>query len=265
MILALTRDVSSELATSCELTYREREPIDIELAAAQHNAYCDALRSLGVEVIRMPALPGHADACFVEDAALVFDELAVLTRMGAVSRRGESSSVGDALSPFRAVIAAIGPPGTLDGGDVLVMGKRIFVGRTQRTSDEGIQSLRSLVQSRGYVVTAVEVSGCLHLKSAVTAIDNDTVLANRAWFDAVALGADIEVVDAPRGEEGGANVARIGPSLLAHSGYPRTRDLLEARGHRVVTVDVSEFIKAEAAVTCKSLIFAHPVGGPEAA
>ena len=264
MLVALTREVSPELATSCELTFLEREPIDLPLAVHQHDAYCEALRAVGVEVVRMPALAGQADACFVEDAALVFDEVAVLTRMGAASRRGESASVGEALAPFRPVVA-IGPPGTIDGGDVLVMGKRVFVGRTSRTDDGGIQSLRSLLATHGYVVTPVDVPGCLHLKSAVTAIDGTSVLANRDWFDASALG-DVEIIDVPQEEPSSANVLKIGPTLIIHVGYRHTRARLEARGHRVITVDVSEFIKAEAAVTCKSLIFPHPVGdGSEAA
>ncbi len=258
MLIAITREVSPEITTSCELTFRKREPIDFDRAMAQHDAYCATLRSLGVEVIRMPALAGHPDACFVEDAALVVDELAILTRMGAASRRAESASLREALLPFRPVVA-IGPPGTIDGGDILVIDKRVFVGRTKRTEEHGIRALRTLLDPQGYEVTPVSVTGCLHLKSAVTALDGGSVLANRQWFDAESLG-DLEIVEVPAEEPGAANVLRIGPTLVAHVGFPRSRKLLEARGHRVVTVDVSEFLKAEAAVTCKSLVFPSRVG-----
>lgn len=262
MLVALTREVSPQIA-KCELTFLARDPIDYARAVRQHDAYCETLRALGVEIIRMPALAGQPDACFVEDTALVFDEIAILTRMGAPSRRAESASVGDALRPFRPVVA-IGPPGTIDGGDVLVLGKRVFVGRTTRTDDAGMQSLRSLIETHGYVVTPVDVPGCLHLKSAATVLDGWSVLAQRAWFDAAALG-DVEIVDVHPDEMAAANVLKIGPTLVMPRGFPRTRAILETRGHRVVTVDVSEFLKAEAAVTCKSLLFTHPVDGSQAA
>jgi len=251
--IALTRDVSPALAR-CELTFLPREAIDLERAVVQHAAYGRLLESLGLEVRRLPADPAYPDCCFVEDTAVVLDEVAVLAHPGAPSRRGEVEAVAAALEGHRP-LARVPPPARLDGGDVLVLGRRLYVGVSGRTDAAGAEALRRIVEPLGYGVVPVRVTGCLHLKSAVTAIDDETVLANPDWFDTAPL-EGLDVVRVPDSEPGAANVLRAAGSVIAHAGFPRTIDLLAARGVDVRAIDVSEFLKAEAGVTCKSLVFA---------
>lgn len=249
--LALTRAVSPTLA-DCELTHIDRTPIDVARAETQHAAYEEALRALGCEVRRVPAAPENPDAVFIEDTAVVLDELAIITRPGAESRRTEVEPVAAALAALRP-LQRIEAPGTLDGGDVLVVGSSIFVGRTPRTNDDGIAQLRAAVAPFGYRVIPVDVTGCLHLKSAVTALDHDTVLCNPAWVDPSAFAPKAAALVADD-EPSAANVVRVGERLLAASAYPRTNEMLKRRGYSVVTVPADELAKAEGAVTCCSLI-----------
>ena len=250
MLRALTRDISPAI-TNCELTYLDREPIDFALAVEQHNQYRQSLIELGVHVERLPAATDMPDGVFVEDPAIVLDEIAVITRMGAASRRRESETVARALAPYRE-LRAIEEPATLEGGDVMRVGKTLYVGYSRRTNVAGIQQLAAIVHPLGYFVVPVEVRGCLHLKTACCYIGDDTVLANRAWMDMDAL-CGIKILDVP--EPRGANALRIGDTVLMPEAFPRTRDLLERSGFRVRTVDNSELLKAEAGVTCTSLIF----------
>lgn len=249
--LALTRAISPRLA-ECELTHLDRTPISVARAEAQHLAYEATLRALGCDVRRVEPAPDHADSVFIEDTAVVFDEVAVITRPGAESRRAETAGVERALVSLRPV-AHIVAPGTLDGGDVLVVGKRVFVGRTGRTNPEGIAQMRAILAPHGYSVDGVEVTGCLHLKTAVTAIDDATVLVNPAWVDARAF-APAKVIEVDPAEPMGANVLRIGDQLLYGGDYPRTLERIRAHGAEVTTVDASELAKAEGAVTCCSLV-----------
>ena len=202
------RDVSPGIAR-CELTYLERQPIDYERAVKEHERYRDVLRDLGLEVVSLPGDAGYPDCCFVEDTAVVLDEIAVITRPGAESRRGETAVVAEALAAWRHVVA-VEPPGTLDGGDVLVTARKIFVGRSRRTNGAGIEALRAIVSPHGYEVVPVAVTGCLHLKSAVTAIDEGSVIANRDWVDLQPF-RGFEVVPVP---PGGA----VGGERAGHSG-----------------------------------------------
>ena len=249
--IALTRDVSPRIV-ECELTHLSRTPIDLEAARVQHAGYERLLGALGCDVRRVAPAPEHPDAVFIEDAAVVVDEVAVITRPGAASRRGETAGVEAALAGLRP-LARIAAPGTLDGGDVLLVGRRVFVGRTARTNDAGIAQLRAILAPHGYVVEGVAVTGCLHLKTAVTALDDATVLVNPAWVDPAAF-ASLAAVAVDPAEPMAANVLRIGDALLYAEAYPRTRALLEARGYRLHLVDASELAKAEGAVTCCSLI-----------
>ena len=252
---ALTRDVSPSLAR-CELTFRDREPIDLPRAAAQHAAYCDALAALGLDVVRLPADAAFPDGCFVEDTAVVVDEIAVMASMGAPSRRGEGAAVERALAADRP-IARIELPARLDGGDVLIVGREVFVGRSDRTDAAGAAALAGVLAPFGYRVTSVRVTGCLHLKSAVTALDPQTLLVNAGWIDTSALSA-YELVPIDPGEPDAANVLAVAGRIVGHGGSPRTIERLAARGLEVVRVDVSEFVKAEAGVTCKSIVYGVP-------
>ena len=250
--IAVMRGVPPTLA-DCELTFVEREPIDLDRAVAQHAAYAALLRSFGLEVLELPADPALPDCCFVEDVAVVLDEVALLTMPGVASRRGEIPAVEAALARFRP-IEHTGLPATLEGGDVLRVGRRLFVGRSERTNEAGIARLAAVAEPLGYRVVPVTVTGCLHLKSAVTALDDERLLANPAWLDPSPL-AGLGVVAVDPDEPGAANVLRVGGAVVAHPGFPRTIDRLADLGYAVRTLDVSEFVKAEAALTCKSLLF----------
>jgi dimethylargininase len=249
--LAITRGISPDFAR-CELTHLAREPIDLERARRQHSAYESALRDLGCRVEALPALPEHPDCVFVEDVAVVLDEVAVIARPGAESRRGEESAVAEALTPHRPLVR-VAAPGTLDGGDVLRLGRRVFVGRTPRSNAAGRRQLRDLLAPHGYAVVEVEVRGCLHLKSAVTAIGDAAVVMHPPWIDTAPF-ADLERVEVDPEEPYAANVLRIGDTVLMPAAFPRTAVRLASRGLYVRAREVDELAKAEGAVTCCSVL-----------
>lgn len=252
--IAMTRDVSPDLA-NCELSFVDRSRIDPERAAAQHHAYRAALHALGCKLVTLPTLAELPDAVFVEDMALVLDEVAIITRAGAPSRRGESASVTDALAPYRP-LHPIHAPGTLDGGDVVRVGHTLYVGQAARTNAEGIAQLRGLLAPFGYRVEGVATHGCLHLKSAVTLVADDTLLVQPSWVDSGVF-AKHRVIEIDPEEEHAANALRIGGSLIHPACFPLTRRRLQAAGLTVVPIDISELQKAEGAVTCCSLVFAE--------
>jgi len=249
--IAITREISPAL-TACELTHLPRVAIDLERARAQHRAYEDALRAAGYEVERLAADGEMPDSVFIEDAALVFDELAVITRPGAESRRIETAAVAGALSRYRA-LKYIEPPATVDGGDVMVVGRHVFVGLSSRTNAAAAAQLRALLAPFGYTLCEVSVRHCLHLKSAVTAVGDRTLLVNPRWVDPAAF-AGFELIEVDPGEPPAANAVRLRDRIIFPSAFPRTAARLRARGLRVETVDASELAKAEGAVTCCSLI-----------
>jgi dimethylargininase len=255
MLVALTRAVSPAIQ-QCELTHLDRTPISFDLAREQHRGYERCLLELGCRLDRLPADPDLADSVFVEDVAVVVDELAIATRPGAVSRRPEVKPVAERLATYRSV-AAIEAPGTLDGGDVLRIGRTLFVGRGPRSNDEGIQQLRRLLEPFDYAVCPVDVRGCLHLKSAVTQVDEDTLLLNPEWVDGT-LFRQRRLLDVDPRERYAANALLVAGTAIYPVSFPRTRDRLETNGVRVRTVDVSELQKAEGAVTCCSLVFTAP-------
>ena len=242
MRVAITRPVPPTLQ-SCELTHLAREPIDVARAAEQHAEYESLLEELGCVVRRLPLRPDLPDSVFVEDAAIVTDSIAVITRPGAASRRPETEDVAAALREYRE-LAFIEAPGTVDGGDVLRVGGRWFVGRSSRTNDEGIRQLRKFIP-----VEVVDFRGCLHLKSAVTAIDDDTVILNPQWVDPIWP----HVVVDP-GEPFAANVLLIDNMLVAPAAFPHTIERLARAGRKIRPVDASELAKAEGGVTCCCVI-----------
>jgi dimethylargininase len=257
-IVAITRDVSTSI-NNCELSFHARQPIDVAKAIAQHKAYKGCLAELGIRVVSLPGEPELSDAVFVEDAAVVVDEVAVIPIMGAPSRRPEAGSLADALSSYRP-ITFLREPATLDGGDVLHVGRRVFVGLSQRTNREAFSQLLDLLGAFDYDVQPVEVRGCLHLKSACSCIGNDTILVNRAWIDAEQFHG-FELLDVPDEEPAAANALLIKEVVIIPASFPKTRALLDQRGFRVRTIDLSELQKAEAGVTCGSLVFNHDIGG----
>ena len=251
MLVALTRNVSPAMAR-CELTHLARVPIDPGVAARQHRNYERALERLGCRVEHVAPAAELPDSVFVEDTAVVLDEVAVVTRPGAESRRAEVDAVADALRRYRP-LATVQAPGTLDGGDVMQVGRKLYVGQSGRTNDEGIEQLRRHVVRHGYEVRTVRPTGCLHLKTAVTAVSDSAVLLNPEWISPAFFdGLDVIAIDP--GEPFAANVVRVGGAVLTASAFPRTRRALEGRGLEVQVVDVSELAKAEGAVTCCSIL-----------
>ena len=248
--IAITRPVPRSL-DDCELTHVERVVIDVELARRQHIEYENALREAGCTVERIAATDHLPDSVFVEDAALIFPEIAVITRPGAASRRPETASVEEAVKHYRP-IARLTEPATLDGGDALILGHRVFVGLSTRTNVEGVRQLRKLLEPFGYTVEGLRVTGCLHLKTAVTAVAPGAVVINPAWVDGE-LFEDADVLTIDPAEPNAANVLRIGDTLVVPSAHVRTAARL-AKIAPVRLVDVSELAKAEAGVTCCSLI-----------
>lgn len=257
MLLALTRSVPASIGR-CELTHLHREPIDYARAVAQHAAYEAALRALGCRVERLPEEPDLPDSVFVEDAAVVLDDLAVITRPGAVSRRPEVGAMSAALSPHRP-LAFIQAPGTMDGGDVLVTPGKVFVGMSGRTNEDGVGQLRALIAPHGFAVVAVPVTGCLHLKSAVTAAflppeaGRSALLINPDWVDRAYFGG-FELIDVDPSEPAAANVLRVGDCVICADEHPRTRARLSVRGFITQSVPAGELAKAEGGVTCCSVL-----------
>jgi dimethylargininase len=251
-LIAITREVSPSI-NECELSFHGREPIDVPNAIAQHKAYQDCLAELGARIVSLPAEPNLPDAVFVEDTAVVLDEVAIIANMGASSRRPETASVAEALGRYRPLKFLSGPA-TLDGGDVLRIGRAIFVGGSGRTNEQAIEQLRELCG--GYDVRSIEVKGCLHLKSACSYIGNNTMLVHRPSMGMEQM-SGFELLDVAADEPAAANVLLLEDTLIMPTSFPRTRVLLEERGFCVRSIDVSELQKAEAGVTCCSLIFTH--------
>jgi dimethylargininase len=248
--LALTRAISPGIVR-CELTHLSREPIDVSAAQRQHDAYEARLKQAGCRVERLAADGDMPDSVFIEDTAVVFDEIAVITRPGASSRRTETAAVANALAAYRSIVQ-MEPPATMDGGDVLAVGKRVFVGESSRTNAAARSQLARVLSPHGYTVHIVPVRRCLHLKSAVTALSDDTLLINREWVPAE-LFRPLSLLDVHPAEPDGANALRVGDAVIYPEAFPRTRARIEALGLRVLDVDVSELAKAEGAVTCCSL------------
>jgi dimethylargininase len=255
--IALVRRPAPALAERCELTFLERSAIDFARLERQHAGYRAALADAGAEVVTLDAIDALPDSVFVEDAAVVLDGFAVLTRPGAASREAEPEAIASALAPWRP-LQRIEAPGTLDGGDVLRIGRRLFVGLTTRSNRDGIARLAALAEPLGYSVTPVPVPGSLHLKTACTALDDDTLLLNPAWLDPAAF-ADFRVLTVDADEPFAANVLPIGDARIISAAFPRTRERVEAfcaaTGVRAIATDISEFGKAEAGLTCLSVVF----------
>ena len=253
--VAVTRELTAAIG-NCELTFLHRSAIDFGLAQQQHRDYQSALSSLGCEVVVVPAPPGLADSVFIEDTALVLDDIAVMLRPGVASRQPEVAGVAEVLQQYKP-LKAIEPPGTIDGGDLLRVGNRIFAGLSTRSNQSGIQQLRDIVSDFGMTVETVETTKCLHLKSAVSEVAPGTLLINTDWISSSAF-KDFELIPADKEETHAANALRIGKNLIYPSSFPRTMDVLMNRGIDVIPVDLTELQKAEGAVTCCSLIFSAP-------
>jgi dimethylargininase len=255
MLTAITRAVSPAII-HCEISFIDRKPIDLAIAQDQHHCYEMLLEKLGARVFSLPPEPALPDSMFVEDPAIVLDELAVILPLGTESRRPEAASLAKALSSFRN-LAYVTLPGTLEGGDVLRIGRKLFVGLTRRSNAEGIRQLAAILAAHNYEVIAVPVTGCLHLKSAVTHIGGNTLLANRAWFDPAPFAA-YDWIDVDPAEPHAANALAFGGTIIFPASFPNTCARLQAQGFHVIPIDISELQKAESGLTCSSLLFDAP-------
>jgi dimethylargininase len=252
---AFTRAVSPKLP-ECALTHLNRTPIDVDRAKAQHAAYEQALKDAGLQVIRLPELADDPDAVFVEDTALLLDGHAIITRPGAPSRIGEIESTADGLTDHFELdrIAS----GYVDGGDVLRIGDTLYVGLSTRTDAAGVAALAELARPLGYRVIKAELRDCLHLKTGATLAGRDAqgtpvLLYSERSIDPSQF-AGVERMPVHELEPSAANCVSVADRLILPAGNPRTVEKLKARGFHVVEVDVSELQKAEAGVTCMSLI-----------
>ena len=235
------------------MSFIDRKPIDLAKARAQHHAYETLLGKCGAKVISLPEEPELPDSMFVEDPAIVLDEVAIICPLGTETRRKEAPSIAAALEKFRK-LAYVKMPGTLEGGDVLRIGKRIYVGLTRRSNPEGIRQLAVIVGAYGYQVTAVPVTGCLHLKSAVTYLGKNTLLGDRAWFDWNRL-EGFDWVDVHPAEPHAGNALQIGEEVIFPASFARTAALISEKGFKLELLDISELQKAESGLTCSSLLF----------
>jgi dimethylargininase len=251
-LMAITRPVSPSI-NNCALSFHARHPIDVAKATAQHKAYQDCLTALGVQVVSLAAEPDLPDAVFVEDPAVITDEVAIISIMGAPSRRPEAHSLAVALSRYRPIKQLVGPA-TLEGGDVIRVGRSVFVGLSQRTNRAGFSQLRDILGAYNYQVQSVDVGRCLHLKSACSYIGNNSILINRSLVDPAQF-RGFELIDVAEEEPAGANALLVRDVVIIPASFPKTHALLERRGFCVRTIDLSELQKAEAGVTCTSLIF----------
>ncbi len=252
MLMAITHLPSPKLQ-ECELTFLESEPIDMQKATAQHAAYRAMLERCGANVLTLDENLDCPDSVFVEDPIIVFDEVAVLTSMGVESRRKESEAMVKTFAKYRKV-EKISLPAKIEGGDVLKVGKKIFVGLSPRTNIEGIQALEAIIKPYGYSVTPIKVTGCLHLKTGCTALDEKTILVNASWVDADAF-VGFEHIAVPEDEPFGANVLKIGDMCCMNEAFPKSIALVKSLGYQVDSCDISEFVKAEAGLTCMSVPF----------
>lgn len=251
MLLAITREVSRAII-HCELTHLARTPIDVDRARQQHAQYEAALKQLGAAVLSLPEQPELADSVFVEDTALVMDDFAIILRPGAASRRPEIKSIENVLAPYRELFR-IEAPARVDGGDLLCVGKQVYMGMSTRSDTNAAEQLQDILKRFGYELHVVPVTGCLHLKSAVTEVGEDTLLINPAWVDESHFGA-VKFIEVDASEPYAANALVIGGPAIYPAAFPKTQKRIHDAGIEVLSVEADELAKAEGAVTCCSLI-----------
>lgn len=252
MLSALTRGVSPTIG-DCKLTFMERERIDVDAATRQHEAYKQCLTKMGVQITSLDLLPEAPDAVFIQDTAVVVDEVAVVATMGAACRAEEVESVAQVLSSHRS-LKRLSPPATLEGGDIVRIGRTLYVGDSGRTNREGIRQLSEMLAPYDYQVIPVGVSGCLHLSTGCSYLGHGLMLLNPVWVDAAPF-QQFEILEVPETESWAANTIAVGDTVLMASAFERTCALVQERGFNVIATDISELQKAEGALTCMSLMF----------
>ena len=252
MLSAFTRGVSRTIG-DCKLTFMDREQVDVAAATRQHDAYTQCLKNMGVQITALDLLPEAPDAVFIQDTAVVVDEVAVVASMGVACRAEEVESVAQALAAHRP-LRRLSPPATLEGGDVVRVGRTLFVGDSGRTNREGIRQLNDILAPYDYEVIPVGVRGCLHLSTGCSYLGRGLMLVNPVWVDAESF-RQFEMLEVPETESWAANTMAIGDTVLMASAFERTCALVKERGFNVVATDISELQKAEGALTCMSLMF----------
>jgi dimethylargininase len=234
-------------------TFADDAAVDHAAAMRQHEQYRDALRQCGCRVVTLDVNRDHPDSVFVEDTALVLDEVAIMMSPGAASRHDEPRAIEPTLREYRPVVR-VEAPATIDGGDIVRCGRRLYAGESQRTSGAGISALAKLSGSFGYSVTSIPVFGCLHLKSGCSALPDGRFLVNADWIDVSPLPTD-QLLHVPADEPWAGDILVIGERIILSEAFPETADLLTRQGWDVIPVAVSEFEKVEGGVTCLSLVF----------
>ena len=252
MLSAFTRGVSPSIG-DCKLTFMDREQLDVDVATRQHEAYTQCLKNMGVQVMPLEPLSEAPDAVFIQDTAVVVDEVAIVATMGAACRAGEVESVAEALSSHRP-LRRLSPPATLEGGDVVRIGRTLYVGVSGRTNLEGIRQLSDILAPYDYEVIPVGVRGCLHLSTGCSYLGRGVMLMNPVWVDAAPF-QQFEILEVPETESWAANTIAVDDTVLVVSTFERTCALVKEQGFHVVTTDISEIHKAEGALTCMSLMF----------
>lgn len=250
-MLALTR-VPSHAIERCELTFLQRAPIDHQIAVRQHAGYVRSLQELGLAVLNLPPALDLPDSTFVEDTAVVLDEVAVMTSP-CRSRKPEVDSIHPILAKYRRT-AVIGTCAKLEGGDVIRDGRTLYVGQSTRTDRNGLQSLRTMLAAYEYDIVPVRVFHCLHLSTAASSLDSETFLINGNWIDRAGF-AGKRLIQVPKDEPWAANVLNIGGCIVLPSAFPRTCELLCSMRYSICPVEVGELLKAEAGVSCMSIVF----------
>jgi dimethylargininase len=249
---ALVREVPDTYG-DCIRPPGSRDPIDMDLADAQHGAYCDVLRGLGLDLFMIEADERYPDCCFVEDTAIIAGGLAIIARIGAESRSGEEAAVREHLTG-RMEVRELENPARIDGGDVLVMGRKVYIGLGGRTNRSALDQVRDVLEPRGCEVIPVPLSGVLHLKSACTCLGNGQILM-LSGFPARYLFEEYRAIEVPGEEAYAANCLPVKGRVLISAGYPRTKDLIEAAGFETIELEMSEFRKGQGSLTCLSKIF----------
>jgi dimethylargininase len=243
----------SPLVAGGEVTHIDRAPMDVARACEQHAAYVELLRSLGLTIVVAPDAPEHPDGLFVEDALLVIDNTAIITRPGALSRRGETATIEPLVRDLGLDVHVITEPATLDGGDVLVTDRHVFVGISTRTNQAAVDQLDAITRPLGRPALGAVVNGCLHLKSAITALPDGSLIAIADWIDVKPfeqLGYTVHLA----ADHTGGDLLAIGDTVIAPDSAAPTVAKLRGLGFHVTTIDVGELQKIESGVTCMSVL-----------
>jgi dimethylargininase len=252
MAIAFTHEVSPNIAKG-EVTFIERNPINYELALQQHNAYCQAIENCGVCVQRLAVNLAFPDSCFIEDNAIVVDEVAIVTSMGSSSRQDEPKAIAPELAKYKEIVR-LELPAKIEGGDVLRIGKKLYVGISGRTNIKGANELAGILKPWNYEVTPVKFKDCLHLKTACTAIDEQTLLINPQWIVPETF-SEYKLLFVPEDECWAANTLRVKDTIFLQDRFPKTHELVKKHHESIKILDISEFQKVEAGLSCLSIIF----------